>query len=108
MVIRKLLDSLGYKVLEAASVREALQIADQHLDSIDLLLTDVIMPGQRGTVLAEGIKNRSQRIKVLFMSGYADERIVHDGILNPGINFISKPITIRKLSEIVRHILDSK
>ena len=107
MVIRKLLVSLGYLVLEAASAREALHLADQHLGAIDLLLTDVVMPEQRGPVLAERIKSCSQRIKVLFMSGYADDRIAHGGSLNPGVNFMSKPISIRKLSEMVRHVLDS-
>lgn len=107
-VIRKLLDSLGYRVLEAASAREALQIADQHLDTIDLLVTDVVMPEQRGTVLAELLKNRAPRLKVLFMSGYADERIAHDGVLNPGINFLSKPVTLTRFSESIRRILDNQ
>lgn len=105
-VIRKSLNSLGYQVLEAGSVREALNIFDQHLEAIDLLITDVIMPAQRGTVLAELVKNRSQRIKVLFVSGYSDESIDPDGILQPGVNFLKKPITIKKLSEMVRHLLD--
>lgn len=107
-VIRQLLDSLGYKVLEAASVREATQIADQQLAAIDLLVTDVVMPEQRGTALGELLHNRSPRLKVLYMSGYADERIAHDGVLNPGVNFISKPVTLKKFSEMVRRVLDTK
>lgn len=108
MVVRKFLDLLGYRVLEASSVREALHVADQHRATIDLLLADVVMPEQRGTALEELLKSRLPRVKILFMSGYADERIAHDGILKPGINFMSKPITLRKLSEMVRHILDNQ
>lgn len=107
-VIRDLLASLGYTVIEAASAREALNVVDQHLDAIDLLLTDVIMPEQRGTVLAALVKSRSPQTKILFISGYLDERIAYDGILKPGVNFIKKPVTLQKLSEMVRQVLDAK
>lgn len=105
-IICNFLVFLGYKVLEAASVKEALQLAELNLDSIDLLMTDVVLPEQRGTSLAELLSNRSPRLKTLFMSGYADDRIAHEGILNPGVNFFSKPATLRKVSEMVRCVLD--
>lgn len=106
-IIMRLLNILGYRVLDAASASEALDIVDQNRGGIDLLITDVIMPEQRGTVLAEQVNKRFPQIKILFISGYSDERITNGGILKPGVNFLKKPVTLQKLGEMVRHVLDN-
>jgi len=72
---------------------------------IDLLLTDVILPGISGPEIAERIVNQSPGIQVLFMSGYPDDRIAEHGVIRSGINFISKPIIIQELSVKLKNML---
>ncbi len=105
--IKQVLQELGYKTLEAAEGIEALEILKEKGKNIDLVLTDVIMPNMRGDRLAERIKEDYPHIKVIFMSGYADNIITKGGILKNGINYLQKPLTAVTLAQIIRKVLDS-
>jgi CheY-like chemotaxis protein/two-component sensor histidine kinase len=108
-VASSILKSFGYRVLTARCGEEALKIVNKMKNqSIDLMLTDVIMPGMSGTKLADKIKIKSPGIKIMFMSGYADEAIVHHGILDNEIPFIKKPFNMRDLGKQVREVLDTR
>jgi len=101
------LRELGYKVLEAANGRAALDVLQSHND-VALLFTDVVMPeGLDGRQLAEEALRRRPGIKVLYTTGYTRNAIVHNGTLDPGVNLISKPFTYRELAEKVRRVLDA-
>ena len=97
---------LGYTVIEAGSGEEALQIAATEPGLIDLLLTDVIMPGISGRLLAERLTPTHPEMQVVYMSGYTDSTIADKGILLPGINFINKPLVPTALANRLRTILD--
>jgi FixJ family two-component response regulator len=79
---------------------------DQHR-TIALLLTDVVMPGMNGRKLAEQARARQPTLKVLFMTGYSRNAIVHQGRLDPGVDLIQKPLTSDQLAATVRRILDT-
>ena len=96
----------GYTVLEAQHGDEAFFICRQHKDSIDLMVTDVVMPGMSGRELVEHLAPLRPGMKVLYMSGYTDDAIVHHGVLEEGMNFIQKPFSMMKLAQKVRDILD--
>ena len=100
------LASRGYKVLEAGSAADGLDLAEKHPGRIDLLLTDVIMPGVSGHEMAERLVARRPELKVLFMSGYVDDAIASHGVLEPGIHFLKKPFTPSSLAREVREVLD--
>ncbi|HEX4654338.1 MAG TPA: PAS domain S-box protein [Mycobacteriales bacterium] len=103
---RRILARNGYHVLAAPDADEALAIAKEHGGSIDLLLTDVVMPGRSGKELAEDVRNLNDRIRVLFMSGYSYDVIVHQGVLEEGVQLIEKPFAAESLLSRVRDILD--
>jgi two-component system cell cycle sensor histidine kinase/response regulator CckA len=86
---------------------EALQVSQDHSGVIHLLLTDVIMPGMSGRQLADRLVADRPGLKVLFMSGYTDNAIVHHGVLDPGTAFVQKPFTPDSLSRKVREVLDA-
>ena len=100
------LQSLGYAVIEAGSGKEALQRSAAFDGAIDMLLTDVIMPEMGGRQLADAIAVKRPGIKVLFTSGYTDDAIVCQGVLEPGIAFIQKPYRPKALARKVRETLD--
>jgi PAS domain S-box-containing protein len=101
------LASCGYTVLVADSARAVVSKSDEHKGDIHLLLTDVVMPGSGGREVANQILARRPNIKVLYMSGYATNAIVHHGVLEPGTFFLQKPFTPAALSAKVREVLDS-
>lgn len=102
----RILEGAGYRVLTAADGDAALHQCEQHQDGIHLLLTDVVMPRMSGRDLASRVKALNPRVKVLFMSGYADNAIVHYGVLTPGTRFIGKPFSVAGLRRKVREVLD--
>lgn len=103
---RSLLEANGYKVLEAENGPRAILIAEQST-TIDLLLTDVVMPGTSGSELTAKVKLSHPDLKVLFISGYSGELIAHHGVLEKGTNLLQKPFTRSSLLTNVRSVLDS-
>ena len=102
----KVLKRFGYTVLCAPEGQEGLRICREYDGPIHLMLTDVIMPGMSGKELAEHLKTQKPGIRVLFMSGYTDNAIVHRGILDKGIAFLQKPFTPDGLARKLREVLD--
>jgi PAS domain S-box-containing protein len=106
-LIRLALTGSGFTVLDVPGPAEALTTSRRHVGALHLLLTDVIMPGMDGPALAKQVQNERPDIKVLFMSGYATNFIMHDGVVDPGTNFLEKPFHPRTLLSKVREVLDS-
>jgi PAS domain S-box-containing protein len=98
----------GYLVLAAADADEALRIAAAHPDPIHLILTDVLMPRMNGPALVTRIKQTRPAIRTLFMSGHADDALLHHGVVEEGAYFLEKPFTRDQLTRRVREALDSK
>ena len=105
-LVRRLLEGYGYSVLEARNGAEALEVAGAHEASIDLLLTDVVMPQMSGPELAEQLARRRPGLRVIFMSGYTDEKLDPQGVLEPTVQFMAKPFTPDTLARRVRAVLD--
>jgi two-component system, cell cycle sensor histidine kinase and response regulator CckA len=103
---RSLLERAGYHVLDAADPRHAEDVLRQHGDTIDLLVTDVIMPGSSGPSLFERLSAERPSLKVLYMSGYPDDGMVHQAGLPPEVEFLQKPFTAEALMCKVREALD--
>ena len=90
----KMLRNLGYRVLTANSPQEAINLAGKHADEIKLLITDVVMPEMNGRELSDQLNEQRQDLKTLFMSGYTANVIAHRGVLEEGVHFIAKPLSI--------------
>jgi PAS domain S-box-containing protein len=105
---RELLEMLGYTVLEAEDVADALRITERHAGTIHLLITDVVMPRMNGRTLATAIQDFRPHIEVLYMSGYTDNVIMHQGVLDPGTSFLQKGFTPSRLARKVREVLDPR
>jgi two-component system, cell cycle sensor histidine kinase and response regulator CckA len=103
---KDILATHGYRVLAAASGDGALEIMRRHDGPLHLLLTDVVMPGLSGKDLFKALSADHPHLKVVYMSGYADEVIVHHGVLEPGLAFVQKPFEVRTLLGTVRAVLD--
>ena len=88
---RIFLEGYGYKVLEAPSAEQAIRTADIFAGPIDLLLTDVIMPGMSGRQLAEKILSKRPRTRIVYMTGYTDDMVVQHKVLEPGVKLLQKP-----------------
>jgi PAS domain S-box-containing protein len=104
---RQYLEKQGYKVIEAADGAVAMQIAVAHEKIIHLLLTDVIMPGMNGRELAQRISEIRPNVKILYMSGYTENVIGHNGMLDAGVRLLQKPFNLRDLKSKVREVLDA-
>ena len=102
----KVLGALGYKVLQASNGEEAIVLSKGHEGRIDLLMTDVVMPGMNGRELAAQLILRHQGMKVLFTSGYTEDVIVHHGVLDDAVSFLGKPYSPSALGMKIREVLD--
>jgi signal transduction histidine kinase len=100
------LRDLNYRVREAANGAAALASFDANPFRIDLLLTDIVMPGLNGRELADQLHHRQTGLRVLFMTGYSRDAIVHEGRLDPGVSLLQKPVTQALLAAKIREILD--
>jgi CheY-like chemotaxis protein len=98
----------GYTVLEAKNGAQALEICEKHSSRIHLMITDVVMPGMNGRELAQRLSARHPNLKVLFMSGYTDNAILHRGVLEPGTLFLQKPFGAQDLVRKVRELLEGR
>jgi signal transduction histidine kinase len=102
---KRMLERRGHKVLVAANADEALRLFEGN-GSIDVLLTDVVMPGASGPELTKQLVGLRPGLKVIYMSGYTEEAIVQHGVLEPGIAFLHKPFTSETLGRKIREVLD--
>jgi two-component system, cell cycle sensor histidine kinase and response regulator CckA len=105
-LVRLILESNSYRVLEASNGREALTIADDHAGTIHMVITDVVMPEMNGRQLVESLRLRRRGIRVLYMSGYTNDAIVRHGIAETTDAFVQKPFSPLLLTTTVRDILD--
>jgi two-component system cell cycle sensor histidine kinase/response regulator CckA len=103
---QEILVARGYRVLAPKKPLEALALSEAYAGQIDLLLTDVVMPGLSGRELAAEVVEGRPQLRVLFMSGYADTAVVHNGFLGEGVFFLQKPFTPSLLAKKIREIFD--
>ena len=103
-----MLGNLGYQVLTATLPDEAIRLAEKHAGTIDLLLTDVVMPEMNGRDLSKRLTTLIPNLKCLFMSGYTANVIAHQGVLDEGVHFIQKPFSMKELATKVREALDNR
>jgi CheY-like chemotaxis protein len=104
-LVRQILEMDDYTVLEAPSPEDAIRICGAHEGEIHLLLTDVLMPGMNGRELSARVTILRPSVKVLYMSGYAEDVIVRNGVQDSGTHFIQKPFSAETLAEKVREVL---
>ena len=92
--------------MTASCPESAIQLANSHQGTIDLLLSDVIMPGMNGPDMSRRLTLSRPQMRLLFMSGYTDEAILHHGVFDSAVNFIGKPFSVEQLSTAIRRVLD--
>ena len=102
-----ILEQQGYEVIAASNAGEALLLYQRHAQTIDLLVTDVVMPQMNGRELADRLLKINPELRVLYMSGYTDNTVVHHGILDSGVHFLQKPLVPSAFAKSVREALDS-
>jgi signal transduction histidine kinase len=102
----KMLRRLGYEVLTAESAGACVRLVESCREKIDLLLTDVVMPEMNGQALYERLRERRPQLRVLYMSGYTSNVIVHHGVVDPHVHFVQKPLSLQVLAGRVRAVLD--
>jgi PAS domain S-box-containing protein len=107
-LLRELLLQNGYRLIEARHGEEALQLSQDHDGPIDLLITDMVMPHMNGRELAAKLAPLRPRMKVLYMSGYTEEAIARNGVIDPGTAFLEKPFSPNTLARKVRELLDAR
>ena len=100
------LKRLGYRVLAASNPGDAIRLAEKKAGEIDLLLTDVVMPGMNGRDLDKHLRSLQPHFKTLFMSGYTADIIAHRGVLDEGVAFIEKPFAKKDLAAKLRGLLE--
>jgi two-component system, cell cycle sensor histidine kinase and response regulator CckA len=108
VLARRQLESCGYSVLEAGSGTDALEVAGKYPGTIHLLLTDVVMPGMNGRILAQELVRHRPQLGVIYMSGYTGQVVGADGVLNEGSCFLAKPFTREELARKLREALEGR
>jgi CheY-like chemotaxis protein len=103
----EILRELGYRVLEAHDAASAFSLLERQEQTVDLLFTDIVMPGLSGRELADAARRSHPAIKVLFTTGYAHNAIVHGGRLDPGVEMIAKPFIYQALAQKIAEVLDA-
>jgi len=106
--ICEVLAANGYSILSASNGAQALQILEQHDGPIHMLLTDVVMPGMSGRTLTSQSVVAQRGLKVLYMSGYTENAVVHHGVLDPGVHLLQKPFSIGALARKVRELFENQ
>jgi PAS domain S-box-containing protein len=106
--VREALQSLGYTVYAADDGQRALELLENYSLPFELLITDLVMPGINGRDLALRAQKLRSDLKIVYTSGYADNYIVHNGIIEAGVNFLQKPYTLKDLGAMVRKVLDGE
>jgi two-component system cell cycle sensor histidine kinase/response regulator CckA len=104
-LIREILQASGYEVLEAEDPMKAIETVERHEGAIHLLLTDILMPGMNGPVLAQRVRDRRPDIRVVYMSGHTEDSVAQSGLIEPGALLISKPFTHESLDRKLREAL---
>lgn len=102
----RVLERAGYAVLPASGSRDALDRAHEAHDSLDLLVTDVVMPGASGRELAEAIRRKNPKLPVLYMSAFTEDEAIVEGVREDDVHFLPKPFTPRELVDAVESILE--
>jgi nitrogen-specific signal transduction histidine kinase len=106
-IAKRVLEENGYTVFAAQTTKEALALWDEHSGQIDLLITDVVMPGMSGKELKESFTSRKPGLKYLYISGYTADLLANRGVLNEGVHFLQKPFDVQVFVKQVRHVLDT-
>lgn len=106
-VTQEVLEMSGYTVLTAADGTEAIRLFEQHTSPVDLLVTDVVMPGMNGRELANRLLMRCPGLKMIFISGYADNPVVREGTGLASVGYLQKPFTLDALTRKVREVIDA-
>jgi CheY-like chemotaxis protein len=102
------LSNCGYRVLQAVDGPQALELAERHNGRIDVLLTDVVLPGMNGRELAERFKTARPTIKLIYTSGYAQDIIADHGVLHSGVAYMHKPYTAAEIANKVREAIENQ
>jgi DNA-binding NtrC family response regulator len=104
---REIMQRAGYTVIDAGDAPQAMELLDKH-GPIDLLLTDLIMPGPSGVELSEQVRKQQPHVQVLYMSGYTDNAILRDGMLGDSATFLQKPFTPEELLRKLRSVMETE
>jgi two-component system, cell cycle sensor histidine kinase and response regulator CckA len=107
-LMRAALERQGYTVIDAANGVDAMRLFDEHAGSIDMLVTDMVMPHMSGRQLHAALRSRQAHLKVLFLSGYTDEFVASQFVTGPHAAFLQKPFTLESLTRTVRELLDAR
>ena len=108
MLVRKMVHQLGYKVLTATTPELAMELAQEHSEKIELLLTDVVMPKMNGRALADRLKLLLPNLRVLFISGYAANKTTRQEVLGVGAHFLEKPFSKQALAIKIVEVLNQQ
>jgi DNA-binding NtrC family response regulator len=106
-MVSQILTELGYNVIAATSPREALTLGNRHAQTIDMVLTDIIMPELNGPDLVRMMRQKRPTLKALYMSGYANNAAAQIGVLKPDAAFLQKPFSSETLTQCIRKVLDA-